>query len=474
MLFNSYEFLFIFAPVAILVYYGLSNHRAKLWWLLLCSYFFYGYWNYKFLPLLIFSTTIDFYLGLWMSKIEAERKRRQLMIVSLVINLGLLGYFKYAMFLSDNALWAARALGADVPPSLYLDIILPVGISFYTFQSLSYTLDIYFRQTAPHRDYVAFATYVALFPQLIAGPIVRHSELVYQLENPSRGRWNLEEFNRGLIFFVLGLSKKILIADRLAAVVDPSLGIVTQLSTVEAWIVAFGYTLQLYFDFSGYSDMAVGLGHMLGFQFPANFKSPYKSRSITEFWQRWHISLSGWLRDYLYIPLGGNRYGAFKTYRNLLLTMILGGFWHGANWTYIIWGFFHGALLAFERLTGLAKPRRFWGLHMIWTFLLVTFGWIVFRAQDVSHLSSWLERLVSAPFSISLYNFEPKVRDKFFPVFVVGLILVWAFPNTNEIRWDHWRKHPRYRVLLAMALALCFLLCVSFMGTPSPFLYFQF
>jgi len=471
MLFNSFEFIFFFLPVVLIVYFALPSHRLKLIWLLLASYFFYGYWNYKFIPLLLLSTSLDFYLGLKMADTEDPRRRKQLLLLTLVSNLGLLGYFKYAVFFTDNFFVLTSLINSDWRKSFTLDIVLPVGISFYTFQSMSYTIDIYLRQTKPHRDFVAFATYVALYPQLIAGPIVRHSELVFQLENPSRFRFDAKAFALGLVLFTLGLAKKVILADRLAAAVDPALLNLSLLSTAEAWLSILGYTLQIYFDFSGYSDMAIGLGSMLGFSFPKNFDSPYKSKSITEFWQRWHISLSSWLRDYLYIPLGGNRHGKLKTYRNLMLTMLLGGFWHGASWVYVIWGGFHGLCLAAER--GLRADRRRWLPNLpkqILTFWLVMMGWIAFRSLDVNMMLTWLERLYLPPYDFDIYNIDPKVRDKFFPVLIFGLWLTFKGRNTGEINWERLIHSPRW----AFALAALFVLTLLFVSKDSPFLYFQF
>lgn len=345
MLFNSYEFIFLFLPITLLSYFLVKSARLKLFILAISSYLFYGYWNYKFLPLLLLSTMVDFYIGKKLGDNEDHPlKRKYLLWTSLVLNLGLLGFFKYFNFFMESAAFIS---GGHFDS---WNIILPVGISFYTFQSMSYTIDIYRGHQKPYDDFLAFATYVSFFPQLVAGPIVRHDELVPQFITPKdKGRLNWDDLTQGSQRFIIGLAKKILIADTIGVAIDQALIHLPDFSTLEAWMCALGYTFQIYYDFSGYSDMAIGLGRMFGFTFPENFHSPYKSKSITEFWRRWHMTLSFWLRDYLYISLGGNRSGKWGTYKNLILTMLLGGLWHGANWVFVIWGIYHGLLLAIER-----------------------------------------------------------------------------------------------------------------------------
>lgn len=470
MLFNSFEFIFLFLPVVLFLYYSLRNHRHKLILLLISSYFFYGYWNYKFVSLLLLSTTLDFYLGLAIHNAKTELLRKRLLILSVITNLGILGFFKYFNFFVDNFYELSSLITNDSRRTFFLDIVLPVGISFYTFQSMSYTIDIYYRHTEPHRDFFAFAAYVALFPQLVAGPIVRHSDLVYQLEDPKKGFFNAENFSKGIILFIVGLSKKIILADLLAAAVDPALVGLQNLSTLEAWLCTAGYTLQLYFDFSGYSDMAIGLGLMMNYDFPRNFNSPYKSRSITEFWQRWHISLSTWLRDYLYIPLGGNRFGIFKTYRNLFMTMLLGGFWHGAQWVYVVWGAYHGILLAIERALKGKIKIRYESLKLPLTFLLVMIGWVFFRSPDMHFAGEWLGKMFLPPYEFTFFNLESKTRDKFIPTLIIGFIIVFCAKNTSEFDLHHLSRKPGFAVLMA----LLFCICLAFFSKNSPFLYFQF
>jgi alginate O-acetyltransferase complex protein AlgI len=336
---------------------------------------------------------------------------------------------------------------------------------------MSYVIDVYRKASDAHAHLLEFAGYVTLFPHQISGPLVRHNYIVPQLESADTYVFDADNFWRGCCFFILGLSKKLLIADRIAIVVDPLIGNMSSISNLEAILAMLGYTIQLYFDFSGYSDMAVGLGLMMNIRFPANFKSPYKSTSVTEFWQRWHITLSSWLRDYLYISLGGNRVGKFKTYRNLMLTMAIGGLWHGANWTYVVWGVFHGSLLAIERFFvdrgwDVLKNKYLKGAI---TFLLVNIAWVFFRSPDFAVAALWLKKafLLAGDGSMQIYHIPLNHKDRFFVALGVGLLLAFFAKNT----WER-----QYKPSVAKALGLAFLLfvCLSFMGEESPFLYFQF
>lgn len=463
MLFNSYEFLFLFLPLTWGLYQLASNNRIKLWILALSSYFFYGYWNYKFLPLLLFSTVVDFYVGKKIGAIEEKKERKKWLIISMLVNLGVLGFFKYFNFFAESI---TAISGESFIP---WNIVLPVGISFYTFQSMSYTIDIYRGHQKPYKDFLAFATYVSFFPQLIAGPIVRHDELVPQLINPDSKdgiRW--DEFVGGTQRFIIGLAKKVIIADSIGNAVDQSLIHLFELSSLEAWMCALGYTFQLYFDFSGYSDMAIGLGRMFGFKFPENFNSPYKSKSITEFWRRWHMTLSFWLRDYLYISLGGNRSSSFRTYVNLVLTMLLGGLWHGASWIFVIWGGYHGVLLALE--------RRFKGrvripstAKLLLTFFLIIIGWVIFRSPDVDFAMIWLKKLFSFEGGFYYKHFTAKLRDRYAVIMFVAIVISFKFKNTGEIDF---KKFLSRRYLIGFILLFVYI--VMELGEKSPFLYFQF
>lgn len=420
--------------------------------------------------MLLFTVVLDFYLARAIFWSGSPGKRKALLWLSIGANLSVLGFFKYYNFFADNLNGLLVAGGGhDALPTL--NLILPIAISFYTFQSMSYVIDVYRKTSDAHGHLLEFAGYVTLFPHQISGPLVRHNQIVPQLENPKTYVFNADNFWKGCYFFVFGLAKKMLIADRIAAVVDPLIGNMAMTSNSEAWLAMIGYTMQLYFDFSGYSDMAVGLGFMMNIEFPANFRSPYKARSITEFWQRWHITLSSWLRDYLYISLGGNRQGAFKTYRNLLLTMAIGGLWHGANWTYVVWGVMHGLVLAVERFF----KDRGWAVipgkypQWILTFLFVSVAWVFFRSPDFHVATVWLGKvfLLNETWQWDVMLIPARHKDRFFLMLAVGLGIAFFAKNTWEIKFK-----PSF--LNAFILAFLFVLCLSYMGEESPFLYFQF
>jgi len=354
MLFNSYIFLFAFLPITYIVFWVLRSASARYIWLAITGYVFYSYWNPWFCFLMLFSPLVSYFAGLGFLKWDTDPRRRKLcLVVPITVDLALLGFFKYANFALSTAHDVAGAFGTSLNVPHY-NIILPIGISFYTFHTISYIVDSYRRVIKPTRNFFEFAAYVSLFSQLVAGPIVRFRQLEEDLENlgnADRTRW----LTAGVRFFIIGLVEKVVIADYFAHFVDPALANYANLSTLGAWSAVLGYTLQLYFDFSGYSSMAVGLGLLFGLRIPQNFNSPYKSLDPSDFWRRWHISLSSCLRDYVYIPLGGNRKGELGTYRNLMITMLVGGLWHGANWTFVVWGAYHGALLAAHR-----RFARYW------------------------------------------------------------------------------------------------------------------
>ena len=465
MLFTSYEFLFLLLPVILAGYYLALPKRWRHGWLVVCSYIFYGWWDYRYCGLLFLATCIDYIAGGRIAATEDPRVKKRWLRISVVSDLSMLGFFKYFDLGADTINRLAQWLGADAPVPL-LHLLLPVGISFYTFQAMSYSIDIYRGHARPARSFIDFACYVSLFPQLVAGPIVRYHELDQQLRRHSH-TWG--KAAAGISLFVLGLSKKVLLADAVAPMADwgfsqPGIGL------PGAWTSLLAYTMQIYFDFSGYSDMAVGLGLMLGFRFPQNFNSPYKSASITEFWQRWHISLSSWLRDYLYIPLGGNRKGALRTYFNLFLTMLLGGLWHGASWTFVLWGAYHGLLLAMERVhgrhgLGWRLPRL---LQVGGTFVLVMFGWLLFRAESIPVFSAMARGLLGFNGWGAVYPLAD-AGALAWGMLAFCSVFVFVAKNSWEIRW-----RPTWR--LAMALIGLFVLCVAtlLVNTSSPFLYFQF
>lgn len=469
MLFASADFIFIFLPIVLFLFYISPKIRLRLWVLFISSLVFYGYWNIKYISLLLFSIFVDYYVGIQLSKEYSKAQKKILLLFSIVTNLGILFFFKYFNFFSENFEIMLTTLGFKNVNSFHLNLILPVGISFYTFQSMSYTIDLYYQKAKPHRDLLAFATYVCLFPQLIAGPIVRHSKLVPQLESYQKLGFNWDYISKGLMIFIIGLAKKILIADRISAAIDPALSDINMISSLEAWLCAIGYTLQLYFDFSGYSDMAIGLGKLFHLDFPINFNSPYKAKSITEFWQKWHISLSTWLRDYLYIPLGGNRSVSFLTYRNLFLTMFLGGLWHGAAWTYVIWGMIHGTVLGLERYYMRSLKIKFQFPNLMkraLTLIVIITAWVFFRSTSVEMSLVWLSKMFSFSGS-EMYHFSSNTKDRFFLMLIIGSMISLFSKNISEMEL-------RFTYRNAFWLALICVLSIAYIKAESAFLYFQF
>ncbi|WP_025658320.1 MBOAT family protein [Rhizobium sp. IBUN] len=377
MVFSSEVFLFLFLPVFLAVYY-LTPMRGRSVTILLGSYVFYAWWRMDFL-LLLFGTTVWVYtFAILVERNLGSRHAKLFLTIGIAGCLAVLGIFKYLNFFIDSF---AQLMGTDADGlGVHWRLILPIGISFYIFQSISYLVDVYRRDTPATRNFIDLAAYKALFPQLIAGPILRFRDLAGQFQSRQH---TLEKFTDGTSLFVIGLAKKVLLADPIAPIANTVFAS-SHPTMAEAWLGAIAYAMQLYFDFSGYSDMAIGLGLMIGFQFRPNFDNPYISRSITEFWRRWHISLSSWLRDYLYIPLGGSRLGPTRTYVNLVLVMLLGGLWHGANWTFVLWGGWHGGWLALERATGWNRVADTRWIALPGTMLVVLLGWVMFRADSVA------------------------------------------------------------------------------------------
>ena len=378
MVFSSNVFLFLFLPLFLAAYYLCPEQRRSL--LIVCgSYLFYAWWRVDFLLLFIAVTLGNYAIG---RAIHARGVRtaaaRRFLVAGVTANLAVLGWFKYANFGVDSFNTLVTAAGFE--PFAWSAIILPIGISFFIFEAISYIADLYRGDCEPTRNLIDFACFLALFPHLIAGPVFRYKDLADQFAGRTH---TVEKFAEGSARFMQGFVKKVCIADSIAPLVAQGYALADP-TTADAWLTALAYTAQLYFDFSGYSDMAIGLGLMMGFRFVENFNQPYISQSITEFWRRWHMSLSAWLRDYLYIALGGNRHGTARTYRNLILTMLLGGLWHGANWTFVLWGAWHGTILAIERALGVkADASAFRPQRWLFTFLLVVVGWVVFRAPTV-------------------------------------------------------------------------------------------
>jgi alginate O-acetyltransferase complex protein AlgI len=480
MVFSSYLFLFYFLPLALLFYHA-SPRRAQHLILTFLSYAFYGWANPLFVVLLLTSTLIDYVaghsIGQERERLEARslhawpsRRARVALIVSMCSNLSLLGFFKYFNFGIDSYDALVSWLGlTSLRLDVALKVTLPLGISFYTFQSMSYAIDVYRGHAKPVRSFIDFACFVSMFPQLVAGPIIRFSEVAEQLRSRTHTR---EKFARGVAFFSLGMAKKVLLANPCGKIADLAFG-AGSLAPIEAWYGVVAYAFQIYFDFSAYSDMAVGLGLMMGFVFAKNFDSPYLSQSITEFWRRWHISLSTWLRDYLYVPLGGNRKGRTRTYVNLFLVMLLGGLWHGAAWNFVIWGGLHGALLAYERMRGKAPAYGRFGapLRIGITFVLVLVTWVFFRASDLTAALRYLGHMAgigSVQDGAGLLSgivYQPY----YLGTFAAAALVTWTCPQTWD--WTRVLTPPK-----AVAVAVLFVVAAVVLTTQAynPFIYFIF
>jgi alginate O-acetyltransferase complex protein AlgI len=484
MVFSSHLFLYYFLPLVLAAYY-LSPRKAQHLVLTLFSYAFYGWANPLFMVLMLVSTVIDYVAGLvvgraWGAKHDVDplpvggsrtRGQKVALTVSICSNLALLGFFKYFNFAtgSYDALMAMLGL-----PDLKLDVAfrvtLPLGISFYTFQSMSYAIDVYRGHARPMRSFIDFACFVSMFPQLVAGPIIRFAEVDDQLRHRSH---TLTKFARGVSFIVLGLAKKILLANPCGKVADTCFD-AAGVGFVDSWVGVTAYAFQIYFDFSAYSDMAIGLGLMLGFMFAKNFDSPYRSGSITEFWRRWHLSLSSWLRDYLYIPLGGNRKGEARTYINLAAVMLLGGLWHGASWNFVIWGGIHGGMLGLERWIGQREStytRLRPPLRVALTFVIVLFAWVFFRATDLSSALKYCGAMLG--FSSGSENAALVGGLIYQPYYalmmLVSAVVVWGAPQTWD--WTRTITWPKVAVILGLlAVSLIILATQAY----NPFIYFIF
>src|ERR1017187_848171 len=463
MLFNTTQFFLFLAVVLVLFYTAPRPSRKYI--LLAASYYFYASWNAKFIALLLTLTVIDYGAGLWLERVAPGPRRKAVLIFSVAANLGFLGFFKYYNFLAANL---ALVLGRP-PHSFFLEIVLPLGISFHTFQSMSYVVDVYRGQQCAVRNPVDYALFICFFPQLVAGPIVRARDFFRDLwgwQPPSP-----DDVSRGVFLIALGLTKKMAFADQFAKVANGYFGAVAaHPGALAAWSGVFAFALQIYFDFSGYTDMAIGMAKLLGFHFPINFQRPYLAASITDFWRRWHISLSTWLRDYLYFSLGGSRGGRWFTYRNLMLTMLLGGLWHGASWNFVIWGGYHGALLGLERVFRGDKPvREDWNwlylLKAIVTFALVMIGWVFFRAADLPQSLQVLHEMFRGHGHLLLAAWH-------FELILIALVL--AVLEENLDWFERVLKAPM--LAYASALALMFF-CIEVFGVIDasiPFVYFQF
>ena len=478
MLFNSIDFA-IFLPIVFLLYWFVANKNLKLQNLLIVisSYVFYGWWDWRFLSLILFSTIVDFLVGLMLSKEENETKRKALLWTSILVNLGFLGFFKYYNFFIENFTTAFSFFGNEIQPNS-LNIILPVGISFYTFQTLSYTIDVYRKKLEPTKDFIAFSAFVSFFPQLVAGPIERATNLLPQFYK--KRTFNYSKAVDGMRQILWGLFKKVVIADTCAESANAIFNNSDNFSGSTLVLGALYFTFQIYGDFSGYSDIAIGTSRLFGFDLKRNFAFPYFSRDIAEFWRRWHISLSTWFRDYLYIPLGGSRGGKWMNIRNIFIIFIVSGFWHGANWTFIVWGGLNALyflpLLIFNKnrqhLDIVAKGKNLPTFkeffQILITFGLTVFAWIFFRAENIGHAF----RYISEIFSTSLISM-PGFKNPIIIFLVLIFIIIEWIGREQEFALEkfalNWNKYLRWFFYYVLAMFI-----ILFIGQKQEFIYFQF
>ncbi len=474
MIFSSHIFLLYFLPLFLLLYFVVPAKGRNLV-LLAGSVLFYAWGAPDFVLILLASTVANFYLVKAMHRVRRPAVKKLLCATAIGLCLGLLAYFKYANFFVDNvnALLAAFGLGTLT----WTRVLLPIGISFFSFQSVTYVVDTYRGVNEPMKRLTDYVVYIIMFPQLIAGPIVRYTDIADQITAQRRLRW--EECLQGFYRFTVGLCKKVLVADVIGRTVDVALGgNIAAMDMGTAWITIIAYTMQLYFDFSGYSDMAIGLGRIMGFRFPENFDNPYTSASITEFWRRWHITLGAFMRNYLYIPLGGNRCGQLRTYVNLWVVFLLSGLWHGASWNFVLWGAYHGFFLVVERLIGRHNQRseRKNPLRVLATFLIVVVGWAIFRIEDLPTCWLFLRRL----FSFDFAGFALTATPQFYAMLVLALGCSFLTLAPWGKRLERWVFHTQYSPVQHLPVwvicGLLFFLCVGALTATdfSPFIYFRF
>ena len=484
MLFNSYEFIFLFLPITLVIYFLLNKYNKNMLakaWLVIASLYFYSYFNKSYLILIVVSILVNYFIGTELNmKTNNVIRRKVLLIFGVLFNLGALGYFKYYDFFVENINYIFKT------NFNLLHIMLPLGISFFTFQQLSYVVDSYHRKNLNY-DFLSYCLFVTFFPQLIAGPIVLPAEMLPQFENEENKKVNWENMNRGLYMFSIGLAKKVIIADTIAHFANAGFDIMESLNFVEAWLTSISYTLQLYFDFSGYCDMAMGIGMMFNIILPINFNSPYKSTNIQEFWRKWHITLGRFMTNYLYIPLGGNRKGELKTLRNLFIVFLASGIWHGAGWNFVIWGMLHGICILIHRIwknTG-RKLSKLIGWFI--TINLVNIFWVFFRAENLQSAMKVLRGMIDIPNLIYMLTHLGKIKEMtlefrtfvtessqgviFSIIFLLfSIIIVFFFKNSTEknMKLKKFTLSNKLEVVIYMTIGILFL------NQISKFLYFNF
>ena len=477
MLFPSVEFIFAFLPIVLTVYFILlrRNVLLKNIWLFAASLFFYAFGEGSFILLMLGEILLDYLLALFLNRSQKRWARRALLSIAIISNIGILGIFKYASFVCVDIL--------HLPPDavgIAADIHLPLGISFFTFQALSYVLDVYMGKVDATDSFLNVGLYVSFFPQLVAGPIVRFTDIADAINNRKE---SIDGFSSGVVRFLIGLSKKVLIANNMALVADAAwkliIGDRLEASVAMAWLGAISYTLQIYFDFSGYSDMAIGLGKIFGFDFPENFKHPYIATSLTEFWRRWHISLSSWFRDYVYIPLGGSRRGEARTYINLMIVWLLTGIWHGANYTFVVWGLLYGILLMIEKVICAHKAIRKQSLIQkiaghFYTMIVVTLAWVIFRSDSINDAVIYILGMFGRG--------SGKLVDRVFVAYLKQNIcfyipaIIGCMPILESLEIKFGEKNPIYNVAFGATVLAGFVISVSYIinNGYNPFIYFNF
>lgn len=470
MLFSSMLFLWAFLPLVFILYRIIRNNNARNYLLLAASLVFYAWGEPVYIFLMLFCITANYFFGRLIDKTDKQPAKGLILFASVAVNLLLLGYFKYFNFFVDIAGMITGAQQFE-----FSTVVLPIGISFYTFQAMSYVIDLYRKKINVQKNYLKLSLYISFFPQLIAGPIVRYKDIEDQIDQrtltPAKTAFGIKRF-------IYGLSKKVLIANTMAYVADTIYAVnATDLSTGLAWIAAICYTLQIYFDFSGYSDMAIGLGKMFGFDFIENFNYPYISTSIRDFWRRWHISLSTWFREYLYIPLGGNRKGSARTYLNLLIVFFATGLWHGASWNFVIWGLYNGFFLIIERLFlgNLLEKCKLKFITHIYSLLVVVVGWVIFRVEDLTAAAITIKRLFVPQAGSPLLNISQFFDGKSLFFACAGVLLCGILQQNRKLKTALYNETHSYGVEAAILVGL-FLYCILSLisGTYNPFIYFRF
>lgn len=471
MIFTQWPFA-VFALVFFPLYF-LTRGMLRIAITLIASYIFYSWWDWRFLSLLILTTLVDYLAAIKIDETDDQAKRKRWIVVSMSANLIVLGFFKYFNFFIESM--AALLSWAGIKYSLpVLNVVLPIGISFYTFQSMSYTIDVYRRQVPAERNLIVFATCVAIFPHLVAGPIIRASRLIPQVR--MHHDWDWPRIARGLEWVMWGFFLKMVVADNLAPLVDARFAHPENYGGAHLALGALGFAFQIYGDFAGYSLIAIGLGRIMGLNFGRNFNRPYFATDFSDFWRRWHISLSSWLRDYLYIPLGGSRHGTFNTYRNLILTMFLGGLWHGANWTFVVWGLLHGFYLVVQRALGsfvperLAKSPYLIAPRILGVFFFVCVAWVFFRAQTLSGAIDYLSRTFTLT-DFFLRPREPDISTRRIMTVLIMVVVVDCLSANMDLRKRYLRS-PYLRAAGALLIVWAIIMIGRFDGTA--FMYFQF